>query len=77
MSNDLELEIDNRLFKVKEPHKPIQSGMKDCVDLGFCPVNQTTQKTFDFYNPNAYSVDFQLKCRGISVNPEQGVIGAK
>lgn len=77
MSNDLELEIDNRLFKIKEPHKPIQTALKDTVDLGFCPVNQTTLKSFDFYNPNAYSVDYQLQCTGISVTPEQGIIGPK
>ena len=73
----LELEIDNRLFKVKEPHKNIKCTLKDKIDFGFCPINQTTVRTFDIYNPNDYSVDFSLQALTVIVNPDSGILGPK
>lgn len=41
--------------------KPLEISISEAYDLGFCPVNKTTNFPFTIFNPNAKPVNYQFK----------------
>lgn len=54
--------------------KEVEVSIPEAHDLGFCPINTTSQFPFTIFNPNSKPVSYRFKFTEFIIAPSKGSI---